>query len=222
MIVCSTCQNHFHVLLYFCFDCIGGKSLPPPKLEPLNSSPPLVNSDSHSEPPMLKPIKSNGDKTFKCNGVKTATSVPRDTLNGHNPLVSDSHLSVGATSTLAEPSSMGNRRTNVLFRKSKNASPQKPPRTAEHQLGSPLLGTKTFLSVVIPRLETLLLPRKRTHSACGDCDQDEEESPIKRLDTGKAQCKIEIIQKYFFFLHAKCNGDTRLCVDNFFFSCLQD
>uniref|UniRef100_A0A8C7TTK2 Bromodomain containing 1b n=1 Tax=Oncorhynchus mykiss TaxID=8022 RepID=A0A8C7TTK2_ONCMY len=168
-----------------------GESLLPPKLEPLNSSPPLVNSDSHSEPPMLKPIKSNEDKsqkTFKCNGVKTTTSVPRDTLNGHisNPLVSDSHLSVGATSTLAEPSSTGNRRTNVLFRKSKNASPQKPPRTAEHQLGSPLLGTKTFLSVVIPRLETLLLPRKRTHSACGGCDQDEEESPIKRLDTGLA------------------------------------
>uniref|UniRef100_A0AAZ3NVW2 Bromodomain containing 1b n=1 Tax=Oncorhynchus tshawytscha TaxID=74940 RepID=A0AAZ3NVW2_ONCTS len=68
----------------------------------------------------------------------------------------------------------------------KTQHPAAPPRTAEHQLGSPLLGTKTFLSVVIPRLETLLLPRKRTHSACGGCDQDEEESPIKRLDTGLA------------------------------------
>uniref|UniRef100_A0A8C7U2N0 Bromodomain containing 1b n=1 Tax=Oncorhynchus mykiss TaxID=8022 RepID=A0A8C7U2N0_ONCMY len=64
---------------------------------------------------------------------------------------------------------------------------QHPPlNSSPPLLGSPLLGTKTFLSVVIPRLETLLLPRKRTHSACGGCDQDEEESPIKRLDTGLA------------------------------------
>lgn len=204
MIVCSTCQNHFHVLLYFCFDCIGGKSLPPPKLEPLNSSPPLVNSDSHSEPPMLKPIKSNADKsqkTSKCNGVKTATSVPQEPINGHicNPLFPVSDLSFVATSMLAEPSGTGNRRTNVLLCKSKSASLQKPPRTAEHLPGSPPLGAKTFLSVVIPRLETLLLPRKRTHSSSGDCDEDEEESPIKRLDTGKGQCKYANVT--FFFMY---------------------
>uniref|UniRef100_A0A3P8YKV6 Bromodomain containing 1b n=1 Tax=Esox lucius TaxID=8010 RepID=A0A3P8YKV6_ESOLU len=69
---------------------------------------------------------------------------------------------------------------------SKSTSPQKAPRTAEQLPGSPPLGAKTFLSVVIPRLETLLLPRKRTHSASGECDEDEEESPIKRLDTGLA------------------------------------
>ncbi|XP_055790609.1 bromodomain-containing protein 1-like isoform X2 [Salvelinus fontinalis] len=169
----------------------GGKSLPPPKLEPLNSSPPLFTSDSHSEPPLLKPIKSNVDKsqkTSKCNGVKTATSVPQEPVNGHicNPLFPVSDLSFVATSMLAEPSGTGNRRTNVLLCKSKSASLQKHPRTAEHLPGSPPLGAKTFLSVVIPRLETLLLPRKRTHSSSGDCDEDEEESPIKRLDTGLA------------------------------------
>ncbi|XP_075285364.1 bromodomain-containing protein 1 isoform X2 [Opisthocomus hoazin] len=35
---------------------------------------------------------------------------------------------------------------------------------------------------VLPRLETLLHPRKRSRSACGDSEADE--SPVKRLDTG--------------------------------------
>ncbi|KAL0968009.1 hypothetical protein UPYG_G00261000 [Umbra pygmaea] len=169
-----------------------GSSLPPPKLEPLKSSTPIVNSDSHLEPPMLMPvIIANAEKspnTSKCNDVEpeTATSEPREPVNGliTKPLLPLSDLSVVATSVLAKPSVIGNRRTNVLFRKSKCTSPQKPQRPAEHLPGSPPLGTKTFLSVVIPRLETLLLPRKRTHSASGDCD--EEESPIKRLDTGLA------------------------------------
>ncbi|KAM6213612.1 bromodomain-containing protein 1 isoform 3-T4 [Sarcoramphus papa] len=36
---------------------------------------------------------------------------------------------------------------------------------------------------VLPRLETLLHPRKRSRSACGDSEVDDE-SPVKRLDTG--------------------------------------
>ncbi|XP_074871900.1 bromodomain-containing protein 1 isoform X3 [Carettochelys insculpta] len=38
---------------------------------------------------------------------------------------------------------------------------------------------------VLPRLETLLQPRKRSRSACGDSEVDDE-SPVKRLDTGLA------------------------------------
>uniref|UniRef100_A0A3Q2P5H3 Bromodomain containing 1b n=1 Tax=Fundulus heteroclitus TaxID=8078 RepID=A0A3Q2P5H3_FUNHE len=49
----------------------------------------------------------------------------------------------------------------------------------------PPLGAKTFLSVVIPRLETLLLPKKRTRSSSAEEEEEEEEeTPIKRLDTG--------------------------------------
>ncbi|XP_030816894.1 bromodomain-containing protein 1 isoform X2 [Camarhynchus parvulus] len=36
---------------------------------------------------------------------------------------------------------------------------------------------------VLPRLETFLHPRKRSRSACGDSEVDDE-SPVKRLDTG--------------------------------------
>ncbi|KAM4747539.1 bromodomain-containing protein 1 isoform 5-T5 [Rhinophrynus dorsalis] len=36
---------------------------------------------------------------------------------------------------------------------------------------------------VLPRLETLLQPRKRSRSTCGDSDVIDEESPVKRLDT---------------------------------------
>uniref|UniRef100_A0A3P8TUH1 Bromodomain containing 1b n=1 Tax=Amphiprion percula TaxID=161767 RepID=A0A3P8TUH1_AMPPE len=66
----------------------------------------------------------------------------------------------------------------------KSASPQKPRKTQETSaVSTPHLGAKTFLSVVIPRLETLLLPKKRTRSSSADGEEDEE-SPIKRLGTG--------------------------------------
>ncbi|XP_023365056.1 bromodomain-containing protein 1 isoform X2 [Otolemur garnettii] len=47
---------------------------------------------------------------------------------------------------------------------------------------SALLGLETR-EEVLPRLETLLQPRKRSRSTCGDSEV-EEESPGKRLDTG--------------------------------------
>uniref|UniRef100_A0A3P8NN96 Bromodomain containing 1a n=1 Tax=Astatotilapia calliptera TaxID=8154 RepID=A0A3P8NN96_ASTCA len=55
------------------------------------------------------------------------------------------------------------------------------------------LGSKSFLSVVIPRLETLLHGKKRKHSGSRDAEEEggEEEreesgeSPVKRLDTGE-------------------------------------
>lgn len=77
-----------------------------------------------------------------------------------------------------------NRRTSVLFCKPKSVSPPKSAENTETQPTSPQLGTKTFLSVVLPRLETLLQPRKRSRSTCGDSEV-EEGSPGKRLDTGK-------------------------------------
>ncbi|XP_078139032.1 bromodomain-containing protein 1-like isoform X2 [Centroberyx gerrardi] len=168
------------------------KSLPPPKLEPLTSPPQVDSSPSDSEPPTLKPVKAGVDETpMDVEGdsdTQTATSVPPDAPNGHvpDPLLTDSDLGVVATSVLSEASGAGNRRTNVLFRKSKSVSPQKRPKMVEASAVSPPLGTKTFLSVVIPRLETLLLPRKRTRSTSADGEEEEEESPIKRLGTGIA------------------------------------
>ncbi|XP_051746094.1 bromodomain-containing protein 1 isoform X1 [Ctenopharyngodon idella] len=154
----------------------GDKSVPP-KLEPSVSLLPLINAESHSEPPTLKPIENCPDKhQHQRDGI----SQP---LNGHSHLqIEDSDVSVVATSTLAEPSSPVNRRTSVLFCKSKSTSPHKPMNDGETPKGSSRLGTKTFLSVVIPRLETLLHTRKRPRSASGDSGKDE--LPIKRLDTG--------------------------------------
>ncbi|XP_050963611.1 bromodomain-containing protein 1 isoform X2 [Labeo rohita] len=155
----------------------GDKSVPP-KLEPSGSAPPFINAGSHSEPPKLKPVEPSPDKTRR---HQDSISQP---LNGLSHLeLEDSDVSVVATSTLAEPSSPVNRRTSVLFRKSKSTSPQKPMRGGETPKGSSRLGTKTFLSVVIPRLETLLHTRKRPRSASGDSVEDK--LPIKRLDTGR-------------------------------------
>ncbi|XP_067248481.1 bromodomain-containing protein 1 isoform X3 [Chanodichthys erythropterus] len=154
----------------------GDKSVPP-KLEPSVSLLPLINTGSHSEPPTLKPIEPCPNKRQH---QRDGISQP---LNGLSHLqIEDSDVSVVATSTLAEPSSPVNRRTSVLFRKSKSTSPHKPMNDGETPKGSSQLGTKTFLSVVIPRLETLLHTRKRPRSASGDSSKDE--SPIKRLDTG--------------------------------------
>lgn len=122
-----------------------------------------------------------------------------------------------ATSTLADPTGTVSRRTAVLFRKSKTASsPHKPPKATvveeeevekgkepkaekeerlkeeeeEGEEDEAQLGSKSFLSVVIPRLETLLHGKKRKHSCGRDSEEDgaehEEagESPVKQLDTG--------------------------------------
>ncbi|XP_029379282.1 bromodomain-containing protein 1-like isoform X1 [Echeneis naucrates] len=158
------------------------KSLPPPTLELLTSASQLDTSPTDSEPPPLKPIEPSMDQTPMELDSDTSTSVTPDTPNGHipDPLVHNGDLDTEAPGAC-------NRRTNVLFRKSKSASPQKPPKTPEAPSPqSPTLGSKTFLSVVIPRLETLLLPKKRSRSSSADREDEDEETPIKRLDTGIA------------------------------------
>lgn len=162
------------------------KSLPPPTLELLTSLSQLNTSPSNSEPPPLKAIKPSVDHTpMELDGdTDTSTSVSPDTPNGH---ITDPLLLNGDPHT--EASGTCNRRTNNLFRKSKSTSPQKPPKTQEASSASPPpLGAKTFLSVVIPRLETLLLPKKRTRSSSADGEEEDEESPIKRLGTGTRTC----------------------------------
>ncbi|KAL0155020.1 hypothetical protein M9458_049283, partial [Cirrhinus mrigala] len=127
------------------------KSLPP-KLEPSDSVPLLKNSDSPCEPPTLKPMEPSPEKCpkkVKFDGETFSTSL----LNGLSSDVMPSENNVMvATSTLTEPANMVNRRT----------------------ASAEALGTKTFLSVVIPRLETLLQRRKRTRSASGDSQGDED------------------------------------------------
>ncbi|KAJ8373967.1 hypothetical protein SKAU_G00045470 [Synaphobranchus kaupii] len=131
----------------------GDKSVPP-KLEPSDSLPPPVNSESNSEPPKLKPIdrqprpENKCHKSVKFDGQVFTPSIPEEKVNGHT---SDCEGSAAATPAPAEP-----------------ANP---------------LGTRTFLSVVIPRLETLLQPRKRSRSASGESEPDDTPS-TKRLHEG--------------------------------------
>ncbi|XP_068595222.1 bromodomain-containing protein 1-like [Brachionichthys hirsutus] len=123
------------------------------------------------------PVESDGN-------ADTSTSVLGDTPHEHipDPARLNGHLH-------AKTSASCNQRANAIFRKSKSASPQKPSETQEVSAASPPhLGAKTFLSVVIPRLETLLLPKKRRRSSSADGgeeeEEEEEETPIKRLGTG--------------------------------------
>ncbi|XP_018106444.1 bromodomain containing 1 L homeolog isoform X4 [Xenopus laevis] len=165
----------------------GDKS--PPKLEPSDALPLPSNSETNSEPPTLKPIELNPEQSKLYKRVTFgnelhSTTIQNEMINGHTPenLLKDSNLNESTDSEVAESSADVNRRTSILFHKSKSVSPQKPSKNTETQPTSPQLGTKTFLSVVLPRLETLLQPRKRSRSTCGDSDVDGE-SPVKRVDT---------------------------------------
>nr|XP_017523305.2 bromodomain-containing protein 1 isoform X2 [Manis javanica] len=168
----------------------GDKS--PPKLEPSDALPLPSNSETNSEPPTLKPVELNPEqsKLFKrvtFGNESHSTCTQSALVIGHppEPTLASSGDAPAAASAVAEPSSDVNRRTSVLFCKSKSVSPPKSAKNTETQPTSPQLGTKTFLSVVLPRLETLLQPRKRSRSTCGDSEV-EEGSPGKRLDTGLA------------------------------------
>ncbi|XP_034090206.1 bromodomain-containing protein 1 isoform X1 [Gymnodraco acuticeps] len=193
----------------------GDKSLPP-KLEPSDSIPHHIQSDSDPGPPTLKPIDSAPDREEKPHSKRLKfdrelpdllSSAPR--LNGHShsrlhSSLLDGDVSVVATSTVAEPTGTVNRRTAVLFRKSKTTSPRKLPRNEEEENGDRKraeqqqqqqeeeeeddiedLGSKSFLSVVIPRLETLLHSKKRRRSREEvEAGGDKGKCPMKRLDTG--------------------------------------
>lgn len=226
---------------FLSFSSSADKSLPP-KLEPSDSIPPLIHSDadSHAEPPTLKPIDDAPDCDDKHHGKRVkfdgeipdllSSSAPR--LNGHchdslQKSLLDGDVSVVATSTLAEPTGTVNRRTAVFFRKSKATSPHKPPRSGgeggggvdrtegveEEGEDGAQLGSKSFLSVVIPRLETLLHSKKRKHSGSRDGEEEggegeheeEGESPVKRLDTGK-KCTQKDTHFYAFFFVTICQN----------------
>lgn len=195
----------------------GDKSLPP-KLELSDSIPPLIHSDTDPEPPTLKPIDAAPDCEDKAHSKSDGldgeipdllSSVPR--LNGHThdslqTSLLEGDVSMVATSTLAEAAGTVSRRTAVLFRKSKSTSLLKPPKAGEEAADrvdrteegeeeeeddGTQLGSKSILSVVIPRLETLLHKRKRKHSGGRDSEEEggeheeERESPVKRLNTGE-------------------------------------
>uniref|UniRef100_A0A2K5MVR1 Bromodomain containing 1 n=1 Tax=Cercocebus atys TaxID=9531 RepID=A0A2K5MVR1_CERAT len=163
----------------------------PPKLEPSDALPLPSNSETNSEPPTLKPVELNPEqsKLFKrvtFDNESHSACTQSALVSGRPPeptRASSGDVPAAAASAVAEPASDVNRRTSVLFCKSKSVSPPKSAKNTETQPTSPQLGTKTFLSVVLPRLETLLQPRKRSRSTCGDSEV-EEESPGKRLDAG--------------------------------------
>lgn len=191
----------------------GDKSLPP-KLEPSDSIPPLIHSEADPEPPTLKPIDAAPDcddntpgesPGSDCELPELLASVP-PRLNGHtrDPLL-EGDVSVVATSTLAE-TTVG-RRTAVLFRKSKTvatvlqkaeaADGEEEEQEGEDEAGS--LASKSILSVVIPRLETLLHKRKRKHSGSRESEEEgaeheeeEGELPVKQLNTGGLRDQHEI------------------------------
>uniref|UniRef100_A0A667FZ02 Bromodomain containing 1 n=1 Tax=Lynx canadensis TaxID=61383 RepID=A0A667FZ02_LYNCA len=105
----------------------GDKS--PPKLEPSDALPLPSNSETNSEPPTLKPVELNPEqsKLFKrvtFDNESHSTCTQSALVIGHPPeptLASSGDAPAAAASAVAEPSSDVNRRTSVLFCKSKSS-----------------------------------------------------------------------------------------------------
>lgn len=190
----------------------GDKSLPP-KLEPLDSIPPLIHSEADPEPPTLKPIDVASDCEDKSDSRSSLFDgeIPdllssAHCFNGHS-CESSLDMSVMATSTFVEPMGAVNRRTAILFRKSKVTSPHKLSKSGEVVPDKADMnegegeeeedeeGSNSILSVVIPRLENLLhrkrkrLPGEEGRGA-GELE-DESKSSVKRLDTGLSSGFLE-------------------------------
>ncbi|XP_047431543.1 bromodomain-containing protein 1-like isoform X2 [Mugil cephalus] len=189
----------------------------PPTLKPIDAAP------DREDKTRGKRVKLDGDIPDL---LSSAPRLNGHSRGGLQSALLDGDVSVVATSTLAEPTGGAvGRRTDVLFRKSKAAGQHKPPRSGdgvanatgrkeggeeqeeeEEEEGEEevededsQLGSKSFLSVVIPRLETLLHGKKRKRSGSresegegGDREPEEEgESPVKRLDTGLSSGFLE-------------------------------
>ncbi|XP_061770473.1 bromodomain-containing protein 1-like isoform X4 [Nerophis ophidion] len=172
------------------------KSLPP-KLEPSDAIPPLIHSDTDPGPPTLKPIDAAPERddgyNWEIPDLPRSSSPPH--LNGHSHnshshngvqnALFDGDVSVVATSTLAEPTGTVSQETAVVFRKAKGEEgAEKKESEEEVRNGTTQLGTKSFLSVVIPRLETLLHTKKRKQRDSEGEDEEEGKSSVKRLDMG--------------------------------------
>lgn len=164
-------------------------SSPRPPAPPPSLTPPLIQLRPPTEEPLAPPMLELLTSLSQIDVPSESPSAPRPDVDAVSPTsapadapdgVPDSPLLNGEL--YAEASATCSQRTSALFRKAKSSSPQKASRSQDAAAAPPQpLGAKTFLSVVIPRLETLLLPRKRRRSIDG---QREEEEPIKRLGTG--------------------------------------
>ncbi|CAL8329100.1 unnamed protein product, partial [Boreogadus saida] len=196
------------------------KSLPHDQAPRLDCEPPRPLDD---RVPDIRRGKPDGEAPH-LNGHARPSPVSQNALL-------EGEVSVVATSTLAEPVGAVGRRTAILFRKSKRgvavvgvarggggadggkeAGPggmaaegagriQRIGEEEEVVVEGEELGSKSFLSVVIPRLENLLQGRKRRMRRSVDGRLSEEDStaaeegegvsPVKRLDRGLSNGFLE-------------------------------
>ncbi|KAF3859515.1 hypothetical protein F7725_021914 [Dissostichus mawsoni] len=186
---------------------------------PVGLNPPPHPVRLRPGPPTLKPIDSAPDREEKPHSKRLKfdrelpdllCSAPR--LNGHShgrlhSSLLDGDVSVVATSTVAEPTGTVNRRTAVLFRKSKTTSPRKLPRSEEEENGDRKRAEQQQqqqeeeeeddVEELAPnpscRLETLLHSKKRRRSREEvEAGGDKGKCPMKRLDTGLTSGFLEV------------------------------
>ncbi|XP_037369264.1 bromodomain-containing protein 1 isoform X2 [Talpa occidentalis] len=155
----------------------------PPSLGPPDAAAPPPRPEPRPEPPTPSPVELRPGQ----GGPKRVSfaPAPAPAPRGRPPGPALACGAAPAAPAGAEPASDAASRAPAPGGPAKRVSPPAPATTSAARPAPGAPGTKTFLSVVLPRLDALLQPRKRSRSACGD-PAAEEGSPGKRLDTGLA------------------------------------
>uniref|UniRef100_A0A096MCP2 Bromodomain containing 1b n=1 Tax=Poecilia formosa TaxID=48698 RepID=A0A096MCP2_POEFO len=182
----------------------------PPASERLSSSFKPDVSPCGSVPPTLKPVVPLSEQAPLQLDDNTSSSTSKPPQPTNRPLPDQPLPNRNFPSELS-----GSCPQRTIFRKSKSASPQKAPMTPELPAASPpLLGAKTFLSVVIPRLETLLVPKKRTRSSSTE-DEEEEENSSSGLTNGfLVEEKLDSVSPRILEPRRRCASESSISSSN--------
>ncbi|XP_014343588.1 bromodomain and PHD finger-containing protein 3 isoform X2 [Latimeria chalumnae] len=176
------------------------KTIPPPMLEPTGPAPSPSGSDSHKEPPTLKPVsesrphnrmqkrlKSDSDLLNSRTSRKESKAIQRllseNSLNNRLAL-SATDMAPNSPSTDTAPNSPApgvGRRTSVLFKKAKNGVKLPKGGDGSVENGEDLMETEELPSSKPTKTRQA---KKRPQSLSCSSESEGEKSPFRPADTG--------------------------------------
>ncbi|XP_007892453.1 bromodomain and PHD finger-containing protein 3 isoform X1 [Callorhinchus milii] len=176
------------------------KSSLPPTLEPTGPAPSPSGSETHTDPPTLKPVSegrahSRPHKRIKSDSeVLNKKTLQKDGLGAQTlqHLLSDSAvngLALPTSDTATQSVSEVGRRTSVLFRKAKNGvklqkGSGQPVENGDSQHQTEQLALNTSPPGTLSKLQSLRQSRKRPQSLSCSSDSESEKSPCTPTELG--------------------------------------
>lgn len=182
-----------------CTEREDSKSSLPPTLEPTGPAPLPSDSETHTDPPTLKPVsesrvQSRLHKRIKSDSdVLSRKTLQNEALGAHTlqRLLSDSGvngLALPTSDTSAQSVNEVGRRTSVLFRKAKNGAKlqkgcSQPLENGDSQHQAEQLALNTAPGT-LSKLQSLRKSRKRPQSLSCSSDSESEKSPCTPAELG--------------------------------------